>query len=77
MNRSYSVRMEVMHGRGMTNRTKNMHNGKSHERSAKPPRGPPPSFLGARGNVQIREILKGQWDLLGRGGMKTNSRRGH
>lgn len=37
----------------------------------------PPAFLGAIGSIKIREILKGQGDLLGREGMKTNSRRGN
>lgn len=48
---------------------------KWHERSAKSLSRPNPAFPATGGNIQIKEILRGQWDLLGREMMEPNSRR--
>lgn len=78
MSRSHPLpRWKSRMGEVLTNGTESMHHGTSHVRTAKPSRWTPPAFLGARGSVQIKEILKSQGDLSGREGMKTNSRRGN
>lgn len=52
-----------------------MTDAEQHERSAESLSRPNPAFLATGGNVQIKELLKGQWDLPGREMVKPNSRR--
>lgn len=49
-----------------------MQDAKQNERSAKPPSGPHPAFVGTRESIQIKEISRGQWDLPGREVMEVN-----